>query len=60
MLRRIFCALLVDAGRRLIWITPCKRSAARRRDAMHGVSTAVAAAGRPQDVNVVPTVAGFA
>jgi hypothetical protein len=24
MLRRTFCALQVDAGRRLIWITPCK------------------------------------
>jgi hypothetical protein len=24
MLRSIFCALPVDAGRRLSWITPCK------------------------------------
>jgi hypothetical protein len=27
MLRSTFCALQVDAGRRLIWITPCKPQA---------------------------------
>jgi hypothetical protein len=27
MLCNIFCALQVDAGRRLIWITPCKPQA---------------------------------
>jgi hypothetical protein len=27
MLRNTFCALQVDAGRRLIWITPCKPKA---------------------------------
>jgi hypothetical protein len=32
MLRKTFCALPVDAGRRLIWITLCKRSAARGMD----------------------------
>jgi hypothetical protein len=39
MLRRMYICALQDAGRRLIWITPCKRSAARGRDAMHCVST---------------------
>jgi hypothetical protein len=32
MLRMVYiCALQVDAGRRLRWISPCKRSAARGR-----------------------------
>jgi hypothetical protein len=34
MLRNTFCALQVDAGRRLSWITPCKPQA------QHGVETA--------------------
>jgi hypothetical protein len=29
MLRNTFCAQQVDAGMRLIWITPCKRSEAQ-------------------------------
>jgi hypothetical protein len=40
MLRKVYIsALQGDAGRRLIWITPCKRSAARGRDVARRVST---------------------